>query len=496
MNFADIMKEKSNLKLTENGAIAFSDTGEGSLLDLFSQIGGLRCRQDFEIESKFAAAFRENPFLATKMLFYCGDVRGGLGERKTFRICLKWLANNHPEIVKKNLDSIPFYNRWDSCFELIGTPCEGEMWEFVNSTLKEDLELIETAKKRDKVAVISLLGKWMPSVNTSSQKTRLLAKKAMKALEMKEKTYRQSLSTLRRHLNIVECLMSAREWDKIDYESVPSYAMNNYRMAFREHDPEGFKAYLDSLKKGEKKINSSVLYPYNLVKNYLGCYCYTPIPEDDVIEEQWKALPDYVQGENNFVIMADVSGSMCGRPMETSVGLAIYFAQHNRGAYHNKYMTFSSNPRFICLNDSMSLAQCVYRTQTDGVGYSTDLGKAFDYILQNAVDNSVSPEEMPKALVVISDMEIDSFSSPDYDWSFVETFKQKFARFGYKLPKLIFWNVEARNDTVLGRGDDVLFVSGQSISTFKALCGALDGKTAYEFMVEVLTDERYSRIEI
>ena len=496
MNFADIMKEKSNLKLTENGAMAFEDTGEGSLLDLFSQIGGLRNRQDFEIEAKFAAAYRENPLFATKMLFYCGDVREGLGERKIFRICLRWLAVNHPEIVEKNLTSIPFYNRWDSCFELVDTPCEEKMWKFVRNTLQEDLEMVKTAKLRSKIAVTSLLGKWMPSVNASSQKTRLLAKKAMKALGMKEKTYRQTLSTLRRHLNVVECLMSAREWDKIDYESVPSYAMNNYYVAFMQHDSEGFTKYLESLKRGEKKINASVLYPYNLVKTYLGNYFYHTIPEDEVIEAQWKALPNYVQNENNVIVMADVSGSMCGRPMETSVGLAIYFAQHNRGAYHNKYMTFSSDPRFVCLNDSMSLAQCVYRTQTDGVGYTTNLGKAFDYILQNAYENSIPQDEMPKALIVISDMEIDEYGDPNYDWSFLDTFKKKFERFGYRLPKIVFWNVEARNDTVLGRGNNVLYVSGQSISTFKSLCSALDGKTAYEFMLDVLNDVRYSRVEI
>lgn len=499
MNFANAMRNNSNTKFTENGGFAYENTAQGALVDLFSQIGALRPRSEQEIRSKFASAYAEDALLATKMLFYCGNIRGGLGERRTFRICLKWLAEKHPNVAIKNLDLVPYFNRYDSLFELIGTDVEEAMWRFIGETLIRDMNAVKIAQETGKYAPISLLAKWMPSENASSDATRKLARTAMKHLGMTAKRYRVMLSVLRKNLNIVERLMSAQEWDKIAYEAVPSYAMKNYRNAFRTHDEDRFGNYLDSLQKGEVKINASTLYPYDLVHQYMeqgGYYWHSRLTEDRVIEAQWKALPNYVEGENNFIVMADVSGSMTGRPMETSVGLATYFAQRNKGDYHNMYMTFTDRPHFIALNEGASLADNVAKVMRTDVGYNTNLEAAFQYILDTAIRNRVSAEEMPKALIVISDMEIDRYMRPGYNWSFVDVFKQKFANAGYELPQLVMWNVEARNDTVLGHGDNIVFVSGQSVSAFGALCGAIGGKTAYDFMCEVLNAPMYDAVAI
>ena len=496
MNFANAVKTNTNTKLTENGARAYSTTGK-ALLDLFAQIGALRPRTEKEIADKYAAAFAADPMLATKMLFYAGNVRGGLGERRTFRICLKWLAQNHADIVIKNAALIPHFNRWDSMFVLIGTAAEKEMWKVIADQLNTDMAAV-VASKGKKAQPISLLAKWMPTETASSANTRALARKCMINLDLTPRAYRKVLSALRKHLRVVETSMSAQEWEAIQYAQVPSYAMKNYRKAFAKHDPDGFSAYKASLVKGETKVNASTLFPYDLVSQYTRVHGYWGMRSanpDTIIEAQWKALPNYVEGENNILIMADVSGSMGGRPMDTSVGLATYFAQRNKGDYHNLYMTFTDQPHFIELREGATLAECIAKVMNTDVGYNTNLEAAFDYILKHAVNNGVSNDELPKALVVISDMEIDRYMRQN-KMDFVDAMRAKFARYGYTLPKLILWNVEARNDTFLTKQEDVLCVSGQAASTFRELCGNLDGKTAWDLMLETLGNKMYDCITI
>lgn len=497
MNFATTAKEVGNLTLTENGAVAYNTTKD-SLLDLFSIIGAMRTRTESDIINKFSAAFAQDNLLATKMLFYCGNIRGGLGERRTFRICLKWLAKNHPTIVKKNLTYIPFFNRWDSLFSLVDTPVENKMWEYIAIILSTDINNCIVAKKNNTDANISLLAKWMPSENASSKKTKALAYKAMNKLCLPPKTYRQILSTLRKNLNIVETQMSAQDWSNIAYAKVPSYAMKNYRNAFRKHDLEGFSKYVESLNKGEVKINASVLYPYNIVESYFqncskwGCKTKT---ENAILEAQWKALPNYIEGENNILVMADVSGSMYGKPLYSSIGLATYFAQRNSGDYKNLYMTFTDQPHFITLNENGSLISCINKVLNTDIGYNTNLDKAFSYILNHAINNNIKQDELPKALIVVSDMEIDPYFSDRRGFDFLNTQKVKFAQAGYELPKLVLWNVESRQDTFLTQSEDVILVSGQSASSFRNIIGSINCG-AYGMMLNTLNDKMYDCITI
>ena len=484
MNFADVMKNKAEIKYTENGAIAY-DRLNGSLVTLFAQIGALRPRSEKEIEAKFASAFNEDRLLATKMLFYAGNIRGGLGERRTFRICLHWLAMNHPTIVKKNIQNIALFNRFDSLFALVGTSCEKDMWSYVQKILVNDLQNMRDGKP------CSLLAKWMPTETASSKKTRTLARKAIYAFKITERQYRQILSSLRKYIKVVERKMSNNEWDDINYPTVPSYAMSRYSQAFLKHDNERYSKYIEDLNDGKTKVNASTLYPYDLVRNYMGWSSQNNL----VAEQQWKALPNYISGENNIIVMADVSGSMFGRPMETSIGLAIYFAERNKGDYQNCYMTFTDRPHFIKINPNDTLREKVAQVKRTDIGYNTNLEAAFNYILSNATYNNVSNEDMPKALVVISDMEIDKYMR-GRGLGFIDTMKNKYAQFGYELPKLIFWNVEARNDTFLSQSEDVINISGQSASIFKTFIGALNGKTGWDIMIETLNDKMYDCIQI
>ncbi len=483
MDFSTIAKKQGQLKSTENGQMAYNTTNS-NLLDLFGTIGALRTRDKAEIEDKFARAFAEDALLATKMLFYAGDIRGlGLGERRTFRICLKWLAMNYPDIVRKNITVIPMFNRWDSIFELVGTPCEEDMWFVINKQLQKDVSQASAGES------CSLLAKWMPSENASSKATKALAFKAIKALGTTPREYRKVLSNLRKYIDVTERKMSQNEWNSINYEAVPSVAMKNYQKAFARRDALRYQEYLASVNKGEKKINSSTLYPYDLVEQYMNYRNGGP-----ATEAQWKALPNYVSGENNVLIMADVSGSMCGRPMATSIGLAIYFAERNKGAYHNLYMTFTDQPRFVSIKEGATLRENIRFVEQAGVGYNTNLEAAFNEILRMAVQNSLRNEELPKALLIVSDMEIDRVASRE-GLDFVGEMKQRFAQNGYTMPKLIMWNVDSRQDTFLTQGADVFQVSGQSTNTFKSILSSIN-YTAYELMLKVLNDELYSCIEI
>ena len=484
MNLSDVMKQESVKKYTENGAMAY-DRLNGSLITLFAQIGALRSRTEEEIEDKFASAFNEDKLLATKMLFYCGNVRGGLGERRTFRICLKWLAKNYPSIVEKNIELIPYYNRWDSLFELVDTSCEEAMWKLVSFYLEEDLKQMGYGKP------CSLLAKWLPTETASSTKTRELAKRAIKNIGMTPRQYRKIVSSLREYIRVTERKMSLNEWETIDYSTVPSYAMARYNQAFKKHDEGRFFKYIEALNEGKTKVNASTLYPYDLVKNYMGYSSDTNL----LAEQQWKALPNYIQGENNIIVMADISDSMSGRTMETSGGLAIYFAERNKGNYQNCYMTFTNNPHFIKLNPNDTLRAKVRQVKQTDIGYNTNLEKAFDYILNHALKNNISNEEMPKALVVISDMEIDQYMS-GRGLDFVNEMKKRFEDRGYSFPKLILWNVEARNDTFLSQSEDVINISGQSPTAFKSFLGALNSKTSWDIMIETLNDKMYKHVRI
>jgi hypothetical protein len=327
----------------------------------------------------------------------------------------------------------------------------------------------------------------MPSINTSSNETRKLARRACTRLGLTERTYRKSLSALRKHINIVERLMSAGEWDKIDFESVPSVAMSRYINTYNKRCQERFAEYKASLVKGEAKVNAATLYPYDIVMKALnGSGYYSKMTLDAVDEAQWKALPNYVSGENEVVVMADVSGSMgcdMNRPMATSIGLATYFAQRNKGTYHNMYLTFTSKPAFIHLKDEWSLADCLNYVKSHGVGYSTNLDAAFAAIYEVAA----RANEAPKALVVISDMEIDSWYSGDFCDSIASKWEKKYAAAGLKAPKLILWNVESRGGRVLAQQSErVGFVSGYGVGPFANLTSLID-KSAYEAMVEILS---------
>lgn len=490
MNFAEAAKNSMTETHTENGAFAYNTT-ESAMLDFFSRIGSARTLFEGEIKAMLAKAWDENPLLALRCIFYAGAIRGGigLGERRAFRVCLNWLAKNHPEVVAANLSNIAYYTRWDNVVGLLGTPCENVAIIYLLLQLQSDLAGMKNNES------ISLLAKWLPSCNTSSYETREKAKRLYRCWGWSERKYRRTLSSMRSYLKVTERKMSRNQWSEIDYSIVPSYTMLRNVNAFLRHDSERFRAFINN---STTEVHASTLFPYDLVHQtlkYNGLFCNWSVNENKAIEKQWDALPNYLSKPANVLVMADVSGSMSGKPLETSLGLAIYFAQHNTGAYKNLFMSFSAEPRFITVPDK-GLAAAL-KGATEGMGLNTNLMGAMDCVLDTAIKNKVSDEDLPEALIVISDNEIDEYYRPDCHFDFWDTVGAKFHAAGYKkVPKLVLWNVDSRKPTFLTKREDVILVSGRSTAIFQRVLGALEGMTNYDFMVESLMRREFDKISL
>lgn len=486
MSFADAMRNEGKFTRTENGAVALNTTSDARL-DLFSTIGSLRDADNNRVQTLFAEAYRQDPLFATKILFYARDIRGGLGERKTFRTLLRYAAEYHPEAIRPNLDLVGVFGRYDDLYVLIGTPLENDMWAAMKKQFEEDLKNLHEDK------AISLLAKWIKTADASSAETRKIGIMTAQKLGYPVYNFKRIVRSMRRKIKVVESLMSAGRWEEIQYSEVPSRAMMIYRKAFMRHDEERFNTFINKAVTGEVKINASTLFPYDIVEKYLYHN-----EKGKVLEAQWKALPNYIEKDANVIVMADTSDSMTwngGRPLATAIGLAIYFAEHNKGAYENMFMVFSDIPKIMTIKGD-TIAQEIDSIKRIGFqSNNTDLKAAFDIVLDIAEKNQVPNEEMPKAIVVISDMEIDKCGNKQ--WSFYDKIAAKFAKHGYVIPNIIFWNVNSRNDIFHADKNrkGVQLASGQSVTVFKQILQNL-GYNPVEAMENTINSERYECISL
>lgn len=505
--FAQAAKVVANLTKTENGHIAASSTGS-AVLNLYGQVGALRGRPWDSIKSLINQAVAEDKLLTAKTMFYARDARQGTGERTLFREMLVYLAREHPEMVLPNVDLIPFYGRWDDMYALVYTPAEDAMWKVMREQLKADLKALEEATP-EHPADVSLLGKWLKSCNSSSKETCTLGRLTYKKLGYKsEAAYRRDLTKLRKAIRIVEADMSAKRWSDIEYDKLPSRAGMIYRKAFKRHDPERYDAFVEAVMNGEKAINAAMNTPQDITHAYMkNCMVLDP-----TLEAMWKNLPDFVQSDENVLCLVDVSGSMYGRPIEVSTGLGMYFAQKSRGAFHNLFLTFETEPKFVQLRDNVSLAENLKVTLDAPWGGSTNLNKACEEILKFARKHNVPNDEMPTRLIIISDMEIDEATNnrvPYYrslnnvfdanDVLNIHEIQEMYAQYGYTVPQVIYWNVDSRDNHFHTRSDipGTMLASGSSPAVFKAIMAIEDlDITPMDAMLEVLNGERYSPITV
>ena len=497
------LKKELNITTTENGALVRKTT-YNSCLDLFALVGSVRNRESKEIITLFEKAYNEDQLTAMKILFYLRDIRGGIGERNTFRVIAKYMANAHTTSMRKNLEFISEFGRWDDLYAFIDTSLQNDALEIIKKQLSKDLESENP----------SLLAKWMPSENTSSSTTRRNATITRKYLKMSPKTYRKTLTKLRKKINIVETKLCENNYKDIEYDKLPSGAGLKYKDAFFRHDEERYSQFIEDVSTGKTKINSSTLFPYELVReaeNFIyDCNNFETISYNDkrtLLNEMWKALPDYVgNNDEDCLAVVDVSGSMRGTPMQMAISLGLYVAEKNKGAFKNHFITFSKTPELIEIigDDFVGKVEFI---KSSNWGYNTNLEAVFDLILNVAIKNNLPQSQLPSRLFIISDMEFDdaiqdsfwvTYENKIYKETLFQTIAKKYKDAGYEVPTLVFWNANSRNDLIPAIEDDgikVQYVSGASPRTFELLLKN-ETLTALDLMFEAINVERYNCITV
>lgn len=496
-----IKNELDNEKqLTENGAVGYRTTGK-KLLDLNFSVASLRGASEDTIINKFTQAYFEDKIIALKWLFYVRDVREGLGERRLFRVVIEDFAKQEPKAVKELIKLVPEYGRWDDLWCLLETNLVNSVANLVRKQLAEDRDNMLNNKS------VSLLAKWMPSLNASSEQTKNYASILSKKMGVTSRNYRKTLSELRRYIDIVERKMSAKQWNEINYEAVPSRANLIYNNAFLRNDEYRRRAYLAALEKGEAKINAGTLFPHDIVHKYMASKGYWGSlvkSLDSTLEGLWKALPDTVKGCGNTIVVADGSGSMtCNvggntgvTALEVANALAVYFAERSSGEFKDKYITFSHRPQLVDFSNAKTLHDKLRIALSHDEVADTNIEATFDLILKTAINNHMTQEDMPQNILIISDMEFNSavgWNRPTA--TLFDTIEQKYRDAGYKLPRLVFWNVNSRTGTIPVKQNDlgVALVSGFSVNIVNmVMSNKLD---PYECLLDALNVERYQAVE-
>ena len=490
--FMNNLSDATNFNRTANGALAHKST-RSMVYDMFALGGAYRNRTPEDCIVLFKNALEENEELALKCLFYLRDCRGGQGERRFFRTCFSWLANHNVEAARRNLVNVSEYGRWD---DLIYATYKTKVWEDAMSIIKTQLALDVECKTP------SLLAKWLPSENASSYKTKEIGGKVREYFGMTHREYRKTLSVLRQRINVLERLMSANRWDEIEFDKIPSKAGLIYKNAFARRDIIA-KKYEAFAKSEDTKVNASTLYPYDVVhKAVEGTrgwgYSFRNMSDTDraMIEKYWENLPDYLEGKPcKMMCVVDTSGSMTGSeasaPINVAIGLGMYCAERIGGPFKNHYISFSSRPQLIKIEgvDFVDKVRRIYKTN---LCENTDLVKTFRMLKEIAL--TAKPEDIPETIVVISDMQIDC-GSRFYGSNVateMESMRREWEKAGLKMPKLVYWNVEARGAAnFLDDGPNVTYVSGCSPVIFQQV---ISGVTGYELMCRKLMSSRYEAI--
>lgn len=487
------IKEENNFKYTENGAIAVKSTMNG-IMDLFALGGAYRSRSDADCITLFEKAWKEDPVYALKCLFYLRDCRGGQGERRFFRVIIKHMAYKHTAEMRRNLIYIPEFGRWDDLYTFIGTPLDTDVFNIIKHQLALDVEC----------KTPSLLAKWLKSENTSSVESRRLATMTRRYLHMTSREYRKTLSVLRERIKVLERLMSANRWDEIEFDKIPSKAGLIYRNVFATKDITKAR-YEKFAKDTTTKVNAGVLNPCDVVAKALHeSGKKLDDPTRLMVNKYWDNLADYFHNAIfDGVAVVDTSGSMTWgansiQPIHVAIALGMYCAEkcNPKSPWYGHYISFSRRARLVPI-EGADFVDKVWRIERANLCENTNIESVFDLLLRQAISHHIPNSEMPKNVVIISDMEFDAatrqygYISTDVN-TLMEGIMKNWKAHGYTAPHLVFWNVSARNDTIPMRDNgNVTFVSGYSATLFESL---MTGKTGWDLVKEKLDSKRYSVI--
>ena len=460
---------QTGMSYTENGALTNSSTLSKNL-DLFSRIGASRGK---DIEDLFTRAWNEDRNLATAILLWAGDVRGGAGERKQFKDLIRLVVGYSRYEVDANdlFQRIVELGRFDNLFTFVGTELEAQALEFYAERLREKN---------------GLAAKWAPREKSAKS---TFAYKLRKALGLTSRQYRKMLVELS---DTVEQKMCAGEFEAINYSHVPSVAAARYQKAFLRKDETRYRSYLDALTKGEAKINAGAVYPYDVIQS-------VKYGVNTAADAQWKALPDYCEGsDERLIAVVDTSGSMGVQvsgsvtAMDVAISLGMYVAERMEGVFKDKFITFSERPVLQEIKGDTLTQRYKAMSRADW-SMSTNLKSVFELILNAAVKHNVPQEQMPTKVLIVSDMEfnhaVDSRGRSDTLFKVID---QMYADAGYTRPALVFWNVNSRGSNYpVQQGDtNTALVSGFSPAIMRSVLSAKT-VTPEQVMLDTVWKERY-----
>ncbi|OQR85780.1 hypothetical protein ACHHYP_11383 [Achlya hypogyna] len=502
MDFADAAKEVADAAkvvaartTTWNGAASHASTASARV-DLFA--GVLRGTDPARIEALVAASFAEDPLHTLKIVAYLRDIRGGKGERDAARVALRCLATLAPEALAVNLAHYAgVYGRYDDLLTFLGTPLEGPSLDVLADQLRADLAALESG-----ATPVSLCAKWVPSEKRKADKQSRATSKIAKRMQLTCAQLRKGyLSPLRAHLKLLERHMCAKDWDKIEFDKVPSVAMHIHGKpghAFQRHLPEAFASWKASLQTGATKVNAAALFPHQVVGRYFGPYDAMMTDVDELVEAQWRVLVDHARSLGTLsrtLVMADVSGSMSGLPMMVSLALGILVSEVATDAYKDLVLTFHETPSFFRITGDTLLTK-IQSLAAAPWGGSTDFLAALRLVIGLGQQRQLTSEQMPQKLLVVSDMQFNEADGASYETNY-EALVREFAAAGYAVPQVIFWNVNGAvtDFPTLGSQADVALISGYSPSVMKA---ALLGTSTspLQTMLNAILDARYDLIRL
>lgn len=464
--FMNELKKNAAVTLTENGDMTFSTTLNANL-DFFGAAGALRNRPE-AVRDLFEDALSEDRDLALMNLFYLRDIRGGLGERDAFREAYKVLARRDPDAAVKLIPAVGEYGRWDDIFCLLDLGSEALSNRVIASAAQQ---LVSDAEHMQRHEPVSLLAKWMPSINTSSVRTRTRAKQICRTLGITEKQYRQLLSSLRGYIDILERHLSAKDYS-FDYAKLPSRALMKHVQAFIRSDNERYTAYRKALEEGAVKAKTKAVFPYEIIK----------LEDPNLRESMWRDIERH-PGKTKTIVVRDGSGSMgwlgmgtyknTVMPIDVATSLAILFSEQLTGDFKDRFITFSSRPQFVDLSNKRTLDEKLRKCRKYDECSNTDIMKVYRLILE--AEKACDPADWIERIVIISDMQFDQGTQnvPSY-----EEAKALYEKAGIPLPKIVYWNVADRVAFPSSDLENVRFVSGLSQYTIQAVLNDTEADAA------------------
>lgn len=510
----------------ENGAVELESTSNANI-DLFFKL--VRDLPTHTLESLMGRVLtcgnKEDIIDLFVLAFQTRHCRGGKGEKKLFYNMILNLYDKYPEVICDLIEHVPFYGYYKDylllCELIVDNPKYDLLFDRIISVYAEQL-------KTDPYSV-----KFAPRYNKHFAKNnnnrifRTLVNKLFPKTHNSFEKYRKMVSEGNKKINTTEILMCDKRYSEIDFSHVSSVCLNKFRKAFLNesikepllhNDIATGNRYPDDddrvlcrqhlLEKTQSKdIHGKQVMPHILVEQIINRLL--TWSEEKLFNIQWEKIKEDVLNQINsnnnsnkkmnlgkLVPLSDVSDSMNGIPMQVSIALGLLISEINHEAFRNRVLTFNTVPKWHNLSSCKTFCEKVISLKSSPWGGSTNFMKAIENILEVAVLNKLSNDEIPD-LIVFSDMQFNEADSKFL--THYEIIKKKFNNAGYTtIPKIIFWNLRGNTNgfPVDSKCENVQLLSGFSPSLFKLILTGEQGVTCTPEQVfkNAVNDEAYNKI--